>query len=99
MARGGSCRHTDVMSYDRDDEWEEDESDENDEADNELPELVWCPTCGEEIYEDAEQCPHCGNYVVHSTSALADRPLWFCLLGVLGVVATVLYLLQQVVHC
>ena len=23
-----------------------------------------CPVCGEDIYEDAERCPNCENYVV-----------------------------------
>ncbi len=72
-------------------DWEEDDLDE---GDDDLPDVAPCPACGEEVYEDAEQCPHCGEYVVHSTSALAGRPLWFCLLGLLGVVATIVYLLQ-----
>lgn len=74
-----------------DDDWEEDEPDE---GNDDLSELVPCSACGEEMYEDAEHCPHCGEYVVHSASALAGRPMWFCLLGALGIVATVLYLLQ-----
>lgn len=76
------------MSDEWDDDWELPEPDDD------VPDLIACPACGEEIYEDAERCPYCGEYVVHSTSALSGRPLWFCLLGMLGVVATVLYLLQ-----
>lgn len=73
------------------DDWEEDEPDE---GDDDLANVACCAACGEKVYEDAEQCPHCGEYVVHSTSAFADRPLWFCLLGVLGVVATIICLWQ-----
>jgi hypothetical protein len=51
-----------------------------------------CPECGADIYEDAEQCPHCGAYVTHSTSAWSGRPLWWIVLGVLGVVALVIAL-------
>lgn len=73
------------------DEWNDDwKSSDHDEADDDLSDLVACPACGEEIYEDAEQCPYCGEYVVPSTSAFAGRPFWFCLLGALGVAATVL---------
>jgi hypothetical protein len=78
------------MRGDEDDDWEDPEpADESDDA-----ELATCPSCGEEIFEDAERCPYCGDYVVHSTSPFAGRPLWFCVLGLLGVAATVFYLLR-----
>ena len=80
------------MRGDEDDDWED--SEPVDDFDDDDTELVACPSCGEEIFEDAEQCPCCGDYVVHSASPLAGRPLWFCLLGLLGVGATVLYLLR-----
>jgi formylmethanofuran dehydrogenase subunit E len=72
-----------------DDDWEAPEPDEDDDT----AELVKCPSCGEEIYEEAEQCPYCGEYVTHTTAPLSGRPLWFCVLGVVGVAATVLYFL------
>ncbi|HVA46671.1 MAG TPA: zinc-ribbon domain-containing protein [Pirellulales bacterium] len=74
-----------------DHDWEDPEPDE---ADDDSSELVRCPSCREEIYEDAEQCPYCGEYVVHSASGLSGRPLWFCALGLLGVVATIIFLLR-----
>lgn len=77
---------------DEDDDWEGPESDEFDDDD---AELVKCPSCGEEIFEEAQQCPYCGDYVVPSTSALGGRPFWFCVLGLLGVAATVFYLLSS----
>lgn len=73
------------------DDWDDPEADEFD--DNSI-ELVPCPACGEDIYEDAEQCPYCGDYVTHSASALAGRPLWFCALGLLGVFAVIIGLLR-----
>ena len=91
MVSGGFYRHIKQMIDDSDDDWEDPDFDD---ADDGTAELVPCPACGEEIYEEAEQCPHCGNYVVRSTSAFAGRPIWFCVLGLLGVVATVLYLLR-----
>lgn len=36
------------------DQWETDSS------------TIECTNCGESIYEDAEQCPYCQQYVVHS---------------------------------
>lgn len=73
------------------DDWEDAGPDE---IDDDAADLVRCPSCGEEIYEDAQQCPYCGDYVTHSTSAMSGRPLWFCALGLLGVVATIIYLLR-----
>ena len=65
-----------------------------DEASDDAAEVVHCPSCGKDVYEEAEQCPYCGEYITHSTSALSGRPLWFCVIGLLGAAATVIYLLQ-----
>jgi hypothetical protein len=70
------------MRYDS----EEDEDDDSDDPENPLEsdmedvadgssDTATCPSCGDEIYEDVEQCPHCGHYV--SSSGLAGRiSLW-----------------------
>lgn len=26
--------------------------------------LLPCPECGAEVYEDADRCPKCGNYII-----------------------------------
>ncbi len=36
-------------------------------------ETVACQNCGEEVYEDAEQCPKCREYLTTSTSV---PPFW-----------------------
>ena len=69
-------------------EWEFPESDE--EEDEDASETQVCPSCGAAIYEDAEQCPACGDYVVFSDSAISGWPWWFVALGLVGVVAVVL---------
>ena len=61
-----------------DDDWDEGE----DESD-----VVPCPECGAEVYEDAEQCPACGQYIVHGTSPWRGRPRWWILLGLAGIAA------------
>ena len=48
-----------------------------------------CPECGAEIYDDAERCPVCGQYVTHRTSEWSPRPLWWVVLAVAGVAATI----------
>jgi hypothetical protein len=40
-----------------------------------------CPHCGEEIYDDAEQCPACGRYLSDEDSPAQSQP-WWILIGV-----------------
>jgi hypothetical protein len=69
--------------------------DEDDSPDDDDAETVPCPSCGEEVYESAERCPHCGDYITpYSSSPLSGRPLWFVVLGLLGIVAVVWLLLR-----
>ena len=77
-----------------DDELRDDEYPDREDFDDEdeLTETVPCPQCGADVYEDAPQCPICGEYVDRSTSALAGRPLWWIVLGVLGIAAVVVAL-------
>jgi hypothetical protein len=60
---------------DEDDEGWRDEHDDAPEEDDEA-EVVQCRYCRREIYEDAEQCPHCGKYQSQEDSAGPVRPWW-----------------------
>ncbi len=46
------------MTYgsDADDDWVEDDDDGND--------LLACPSCGKEVYEETQQCPHCREWII-----------------------------------
>ena len=55
-------------------------------------ETITCPSCGESIYEEAPECPYCGEYVTVSTSAWTGRPFWWLTLGGVGVIMTILML-------
>jgi predicted nucleic acid-binding Zn ribbon protein len=35
-----------------------------------------CPYCGEEIYEDANWCPYCTNYISHEDAPKQRKPGW-----------------------
>ena len=48
-----------------------------------------CPKCGADIYEDAVRCPLCGEYVTHSTSVWSERPAWWRVLGLAGILAVI----------
>jgi hypothetical protein len=65
------------------------DDDADDDADDDSAELVDCPACGEPVYEDAEQCPYCGEYIVHSTSVLSNRSPWTMALFLAGVIAVI----------
>jgi hypothetical protein len=80
--------------WDDDGEWDDEDPDSGEWDDDDETLTLPCPSCGADIYEDAEQCPHCGEYVEPtSTSAVwAGRPGWWILLGGLGIIATIIAL-------
>lgn len=73
--------------------WDDETDDWPDDSDD-AAETIPCPSCGADIYEEAEQCPKCGDYVVHGTSPWNDKPVWWMLLGLAGAVAVILALLR-----
>lgn len=46
--------------YDADDWIDESDIGSPDEADD----LLLCPSCGAEVHEETQQCPHCGDWIV-----------------------------------
>jgi hypothetical protein len=65
-----------------------DESDEDDDDDASV-DTIACPSCGREVYEQAERCPHCGSYVSREGPRSQRRPLWL----IVGVVLCLLIVL------
>lgn len=70
------------------DDVDDDEYPDEDEGDD-ASETRPCPHCGEEIYEEAEQCSVCGEYVTFPSRGLSERPLWWTLLGLIGIAAVI----------
>ena len=64
-----------------------------DDEDDETP-TASCPECGAEVYEDALRCPVCGDYITPTSGdhLWTGRPLWWIVLGILGIVATIVVL-------
>jgi predicted nucleic acid-binding Zn ribbon protein len=65
------------------DEYEEDYDDETTDE---------CPYCGRGIYDDAVQCPHCGNYVSKEDAPRQRMPLWIIIGIVLAFLAVLMML-------
>jgi hypothetical protein len=63
-------------TVDEDDEW--DEGPDDDDEDDTIP----CPYCKKEIYEGAEQCPHCGQYISEEDAPLM-KPAWIVVGGLI----------------
>jgi hypothetical protein len=51
-----------------------------------------CPKCGAEVFDDAEQCPACGSYLIHDTRVWSGKSIWWIALGLLGIIAVILAL-------
>lgn len=76
-----------------DDAWSDGPDDEYETYDDDDVTLTDpCPECGAEVYEDTPRCPACGSYITHQSNVWSGRPTWWILLGLIGVVATILVL-------
>ena len=58
-------------------------------------EVLPCPACGAEVYEEAERCPECDEYIVPGSgrNVFLGRPLWWVILGLLGTIALIVFLM------
>lgn len=66
---------------------DDDDPEFDDDDDDDL--TVSCPHCGEPVFEDAEQCPSCGNYLSKEDTPWS-RPVWL-VVGVVICLAITLY--------
>lgn len=79
--------------YDESSDSCDDRDDPDDNAlDDGLTDTVVCQHCGADVYEDANQCPACGMYLLADTRVWSGRPLWWVVLGLLGILAGILAL-------
>jgi hypothetical protein len=79
---------------DSDDDFEGGWDDEGDDLpDDSAAATITCPYCGEDIYEDAQRCPHCDQYISAETSGASPKPWWV----IAGVVVLLYVLIRSLV--
>jgi hypothetical protein len=65
--------------------WDEDGgpgSADRDLTDDESTDTVRCPSCGAEVYEDADKCLACGQWIIRAGASPArPRPWWWIALA------------------
>jgi hypothetical protein len=72
-------RFDDDDDVDRDWSIDDQLDEDTDDADEQQVPTVPCPACGREIYEEADACPYCGEYVAFDAPPAAGKPWWFWL--------------------
>jgi hypothetical protein len=70
----------------------EDDLDDSDDDDDASTDCRECPSCGALIYEFAEQCPKCGDWIVNP-ARVTTRPAWVKVVALVLVGAFVVVLL------
>lgn len=84
------------MHDDDPDDWDDDDPGFDEGAEDEDGEtaVLPCPSCGAEIYEDAERCPSCGDFITRRRlRGWEGRPWWWVALGLVGIGAVIVWLL------
>jgi hypothetical protein len=84
-----------VANDDYDDNWEDDRDapqgrDLADDDEDETP-TVPCPSCGREVAEFADRCPHCGDWVVQGGDSRPARR-WPLIVVIVIIVAFLLWI-------
>ena len=72
------------MTYDSD--FIDDDFSDDDLGDDSESEALPCPSCHQLVYEDTEQCPHCGDWIT-PLAAHARKPVWIRVAGFVALAA------------
>ena len=75
------------MSDWRDDQPLEDwEYPDADDSDDSAADTITCPVCQEDVYEEAPQCPRCGQYITADDLRSIRKPMGWIWLAVVVIV-------------
>lgn len=73
--------------------WDDDSGWDNGTPDDDEADVIPCPNCGTEVYEEADMCPVCGEFIIAGRSPWQGRSPLFVVVGLLGIAAVILVLL------
>ena len=68
---------------DDDQEWQA----EFEEFQDDHPEVLPCPSCGAEVYEETQRCPHCGEWIMPLATSARRKSRWWIIAAVLALIA------------
>jgi predicted nucleic acid-binding Zn ribbon protein len=58
------------------DDWDDEEDFGEEDPDSEDATTMPCPQCGADLYDDAEFCARCENYISQEDAPSESRPIW-----------------------
>jgi predicted nucleic acid-binding Zn ribbon protein len=61
---------------DEEDDFDDASWDADDAEDDADGDVLTCPYCGAAIYDDAVQCPQCGEYLSRTERPTVNQPAW-----------------------
>ena len=97
MSQPTSDFEDDFEKDDGDDrEGRDEDPDPSDQDDSDDTDTRSCPFCRKPVYERADVCPHCGNFITFDETAF-PRKLWFFLAVVLALAVVIMAYVMYVV--
>lgn len=70
--------------------YEDDYAEDWQEYDDDSTPTVVCSNCQADVYEEADRCPNCGEFLIGTQSPLVGKPTWYVVIGLLGIVAVLI---------
>lgn len=81
------------MTDDWNEGYEDDYHEDDEDFDDEPYGWYECPLCGAEVYEEADLCPECDQFMTPVLVTRSDmKPMWYIFLGMAGILAVLLTL-------
>lgn len=80
------------MAWD-DNDLDDEDDDSGDVESSEDDSTSACPHCGKAVYDDAEQCPACGEYLSQEDAAATPRKWWVVVTAVICLVLAIAWAL------
>ena len=72
-------------------DYEEDAEDYEEDWDEDV-DTISCPNCAEEIYDESQQCPLCGHYIVGTEES--TKPTWVIITAIILLVFIAIFWLR-----